>query len=152
MGTNPNILIDKKYLHSITSWYVEVSVDQPFDLKILEINKNNFFTNKTIQITQESNIFSPAVATWYIKTWNSIQTSTWGYLNFDFANKNYLFQMKVNSWTTAELAQYSFKVYDDFWSWIYINPVHDWVVENIQYKTYDVTNFWWKYLYEIFNF
>jgi hypothetical protein len=51
-------------------------VDQPFDLKILEINKNNFSTNKTIQVTQENNIYSPAVATGYIKADYSIQTST----------------------------------------------------------------------------
>lgn len=152
MWSNPNIWTDKKYLSSITSWYVEISVDQPFDLKILEINKNNFSTNKTIQVTQENNIYSPAVATGYIKADYSIQTSTWGYLNFDFANKNYAFLMKVNSWTTAQFAQYSLKVYDQVWSGIYINPIHDWVPGNIQYKTYDITNFWWKYLYEIFNF
>lgn len=151
MSSNVNISPQYKYLSWVTSWYVQLDVNEPFVLKVVEIEKNYLQINKKILPIEEYEIMSPTQILWYIKSDNTIQTSTWNYKIYDFQNKNYAFFLRSWSWVVQDYSRYSVKIFDQNGSWIYINPIHD-GTNPVSYKWYDVKKIGTNYIFKILDF
>jgi hypothetical protein len=103
------------------------SVEQDFDLKILEFDRDiykNEFTLLPINTNEGKNLTDYI---WYIQkssTWSLSlsKETTWDEFEFDFKNKDYALFLKNN---TTGTVSYHLSAETVTWTWIYINPIDD---------------------------
>lgn len=140
-----------KKISDISSFYLDIDVEDAFDLKIIQWDKGYY--NLSSQLlpltTQEFSYENWQV--WLLQNDGTISSSTWWLLLFDTQN-DYSFFIKTWSWVVWDYMRYELRAFEnETSSWVVINPIYQ---ENskIFYLWYDIKKIENNYLFKILNF
>ena len=141
-----------KKITQVESVYIDLDVEDTFDLKIIEWDANYFQSSKQLTpLFLEEFFFSDWQAWFFWFDWE-ISSSTWSLKIFDVNND---FSIFIKSWSGSwrEYLRYELRMFDEqTGSWIFINPVYQNNANKISFFWYDIKKIWSNYLYKILNF
>lgn len=118
-------------LWNTSSWVLYFDISDSFSWKIIEFDKNMFDTHKKLLKIDEINFENNWWIIWYLQNDFSFSWSIWTPKYFDFQNKDYAIFLSYNTWSLENI-RYTLKVFNQTWTWIYINPIKD-DIENQEY-------------------
>lgn len=133
---------------NIWSWKIYLDIDNSATLKFVEFDKSIYNSSSTLKYLSGFSFSIPTGSIWYLtKNWI---VSSWALADkYDFSSKDYAIFLSYNSsWASRselDYLTYSIKIYDDYWSWIYINPIKldSWLNK---YLWYDIILSKWNYI------
>lgn len=143
-----NILPFEK-LSNTQSWVIYLEINDAFSWKIIEFDKNMFDLQNKLVKKDEIDFFSNSWINWYLQGDLSFNSSLWIPKVFDFKNKNYSIFLSSNTWSLSNI-KYTFKVYTDTQTGVYINPVKN-TLDKIEYLWNNVLKQDLKYYYKLQN-
>ena len=116
-------------LWDIDSWYMILTVDWTYDLKIVQFDRD-IYSDSWILEPLYTYKWSNLTWLWYIQSTGALLLSsswsywfeTWDEFIFDFSNNDYAVFLK-NSW--VDNFSYNLTVQTTGWTWAYINPIDD---------------------------
>jgi len=155
---NPNnIDIYNKTLSWVTNWYLYLNLSTWSLLTLIEYDKNRY--NNTFEIKEIASFTWIVSWSWYIENNSnilSLNSITWSNtFSFNFKDSWYLLFLTN---TGTNLINYSLSWFENTWSWIYLNPINDYLAStwSIEILGYDVVindswNIFWKMLKKVFE-
>ena len=129
---------------NIWSWKIYLDIDNSATLKFVEFDKSIYNSSSTLKYLSGFSFSIPS-GSWYLtKNWI---VSSWALADkYDFSSKDYAIFLSYNSsHPELDYLTYSIKIYDEYWSWIYINPIK---LDSglTKYLWYDIILSKWNYI------